>query len=230
MGEPQQTQVVVVPQSTVQMGGYPQQQVIYVQQQQPPSTAGSTTGYATAGVPQQQVIYQQAQQTQQPQVRYQQTVVAQDPNNITICSSGCGCCTFATMITFLIIFIIEMIFAISFKEGADNISDGDDLYSSANDIGHLADFLTIMYGVEIFITLIFLITWYIMRLYQKWYTKQQNHCFMIMALFGLWFIAAIIVSVAYEGEHDTDLSLGRVLGLIILFTICGPFCILCCGW
>ena len=148
---------------------------------------------------------------------------------ITVCNSGCGCCAFATMITFLVIYIIEMIFAISFGEGAEAIDAADtDGSSTAAEWGEIADFMTIMYAVEVVVTLATVITWYYMRLYEKWFNRQQNHCFLIMALFAVWFLVAVIVTVAFESENDVGLTFGTVLGLIILFTICGPFCVLCC--
>ena len=151
---------------------------------------------------------------------------------ITLLTSGLGCCSFCIMITFLIIFIAEIIFALSFKEGIDNarIDSAEDIYSDPNSFAHLADFISIMYGVEIGITLIFLIIFMVKKLYAKWYIngKQYYNCLMIFVLFVLWIIAAIVVTLVYEEENDTDLTFNKVLALIIFFTICGPCCIIFC--
>ena len=175
------------------------------------------------------VIYQTVPQNLQSPQNIQQVIMVNDEPPITCCTAGCGCCAMATMITFLGIFFVELIFVWAFK---DNAQDYDiDLYSAGpDDIGHFIDFMLIMYSVEIGITIIFLFIFFYFKLWIKWYQTQQNFCFMILVLFLIWFIAAIITSVAYESEFDTDLSFGKVLSLIILFTICGPFCILCQGW
>ena len=158
------------------------------------------------------------------------TVNKRSNSDITICTSGCGCCACCIMVTFLIIFSIEFTIAITYKEAAEDIhDDSDDSYSNPNSYAHLANFLSIMYIVEIIITLLFIILFMVKKLYVIWYHgKQHYHCFLIMALFSLWFIAVIIVSAAYEGENDTDLSFGRVLALIIVFTMCAPFCCIFC--
>ena len=127
---------------------------------------------------------------------------------ITLLTSGLGCCSFCIMITFLIIFIAEIIFALSFKEGFDNVTtDSVDIYSDPNSFAHLADFISIMYGVEIGITLIFLIIFMVKKLYAKWYIdgKQYYNCLMMLVLFVLWIIAAIVVTLVYEEANDTDL-------------------------
>ena len=151
---------------------------------------------------------------------------------VTLLSSGCGIMSFCIMITFLVIFIVELIFAISFKEGVNNTLpiDSAEIYSDPNSYAHLADFIAIMYGVEIGITLLFLIVFMVKRLYAKWYIdgKQHYNCFMIMALMLLWIIAAVVVTVVYEEVNDTDLSFSTVFLLIVVFTFCGPFCITTC--
>ena len=64
------------------------------------------------------------------------TVNKRANSDITICTSGCGCCACCTMVTFLIIFIIQFIIAITFKEATEDVNtDSDDSYSNPNSIG-----------------------------------------------------------------------------------------------
>ena len=61
---------------------------------------------------------------------------------ITLLSSGLGCFSFCIMVTFLIIFIAEIIFALSFKQRFDNATtDSVDIYSDPNSFAHLADLI-----------------------------------------------------------------------------------------
>eukprot|EP00484_Ammonia_sp_Unknown_P029333 CAMPEP_0197029294 /NCGR_PEP_ID=MMETSP1384-20130603/8774_1 /TAXON_ID=29189 /ORGANISM="Ammonia sp." /LENGTH=132 /DNA_ID=CAMNT_0042458431 /DNA_START=54 /DNA_END=449 /DNA_ORIENTATION=+ len=131
------------------------------------ATTGTSQGFNQNG----EAIQMQQQQPQQGGM----VQVVTQPVNVTIvtgaatgdvglCTPGCGCCTFATMITFMVVFLIELIFVASFDSNTDYDKDTWDNGGYATS-QHYIEFMVIFYILLLVITSIFLAVFVIKKLW-----------------------------------------------------------------
>lgn len=135
----------------------------------------------------------------------------------------CSCCTMSTMVAFLIIFIVQIIFILASK---DTISENNDNNKSWT---HFTNVMLWMYGIFIIETCAFLLAYFQFELWRFWHTKPHFFCIFTMVLFLTWIVSAMIAAIIYKSTFQADEITFRIIfGLVILFAFCGPIFVLCC--
>ena len=148
-----------------------------------------------------------------------------------ISRSPTAICTIGVIAYCLWIFVVEMVYILFWRFG----TNGGHLDAIIFEITQEeVDYMTIMYGIMIIISIIFLCLIFGLNLPGRWYQKPMYFCCMLLTFFWLSFATAFIIAEIFEQETDTHLTIGTVVGLFMLFTICGPicifiFCIAICG-
>jgi len=143
---------------------------------------------------------------------------------IHVCTGGCACCAMSTMITFIVLFVLEIVYVVASKDVlVRNIQDEH----TQQQWLHFMNVMLWMYAFQIVITALFLFCHLHFKLYVRWNQTPNYFCVMISTLFAIWIVTAVLTTTLYEEQYETEIAFRTVLGLIILVTFCGPFFLVC---